>query len=330
MTVIAVLVGLLLPAIGNIRRTARLTEVKAEITQMETALASFEARFGVLPPSAVILPADPTDPANWDPTSRRRIRQVWPQFNFATVGGLDSAYFGGRDSIVLTGAECLAFFLGGIPSTGGSAGVWSATSGDAPLMTGFSKNPRTPFAFGGTNRDVLFEFDAARMIDVDGDGFPEYVDSLPDQTTPFLYVRASGPNKYPVQIPDAVDDFDVFNSNDVSGAGVLLYDGAWTDSLGGNLLGAYARPGTGVGVGAVWKGNSFQLISPGPDFLYSSTSEQDFNGVSGFDAEDDRNGNGFQDPAAYVGFRVYDDAGQAAAGEEDNLANFSSGLKFGN
>ncbi|MFO0425871.1 MAG: type II secretion system protein, partial [Planctomyces sp.] len=49
--VIGILVSLLFPAINSVRRRAQLTQVSAEMTQMEQAIASFKALYGVEPPS---------------------------------------------------------------------------------------------------------------------------------------------------------------------------------------------------------------------------------------------------------------------------------------
>lgn len=73
---------------------------------------------------------------------------------------------------LLEGHECLAFFLGGVPTPAGG-------------MTGFTKNPTLPIvadlvATGGTtpqNRTVpMFEFKSDRLADEDGDGIPGYLD----------------------------------------------------------------------------------------------------------------------------------------------------------
>lgn len=311
MIVIAILAGLLLPALGNVRRTARLAEVKTEITKFDGGIASFKARYGVEPPSAIVLP-NVNNGMEWDSVSRRRIRQVWPQFNFATVGGIPAAYFGGRDFVVLTGAESLVFFLGGMAQNSGVGGP--PITGEQPVLTGFSKNPRTPFALAGTNRDSFFDFDAGRLRDVDGDGFPEYVDTLSGQTTPFLYVKTSGPGKYPLQYAGGIDDFDVFSgitATDPDGNNKAeLYDntlGGIVDS-GGTVLnpaGAYYRDAT---KNSPWKKDSYQIISPGEDFQYGGPSS------SG---------------AAYAGEGFYKDGSQISGAEADNLANFGDGTTLG-
>lgn len=321
MVVIAILAGFLLPAIGRVRRTARLNEVKTEMTRFGAAIAAFKARYGVEPPSAIVLP-NVANSMDWDPISRRRIRAIWPQFNFATVGGIPAAYFdsdgpGGaapKDFVVLTGAECLAFFLGGMPQNGSVGGV--PIPGVAPLLTGFSKNPRTPFAIAGSNRDgPFYEFKAARLLDVDNDLFVEYADSLPGQTVPLLYVSSNNGKGYPTQVPGGIDDFDVFNANDAADPDsnniAELYNntlGTITDSgfVVGNLVGVYQQ-----GVAGPWKKQSYQIISAGEDFQWGAP-------------------NATTAPwSAYAGKAVYTDADSVKGAETDNLTNFNDGLTLG-
>ena len=308
-TIIAVLIALLLPAINGVIRTARLNSVKAEIVRFDGALGQFKARFNVNPPSAIVLP-NLNNGRQWDPVSRRRIRQVWPQFDFTTAGRIPAAYFAGRDYVVLTGSECLVFFLGGLPQQPSVGGA--PANGIQVVLTGFSKNPRRPFETTGSNRDSFYEFDANRFVDVDGDLFPEYVDELPGQVTPFLYVASNGKGRYPQQVAGGIDDYDVFTTSaaaDGSDSNNIaeLYDagrGVIADTGGAamNLIGPYLDGG-----GGAWKQDSYQIISPGFDFLYGGPSA-----VPG-----------------YAGSGVFQDAGNVAEGEKDNLTNFADGTTLG-
>ena len=324
--IIAILMGLLLPMIGSIRRRARLTQVKAEITRFNSAIAAFKGRFNVEPPSAIVIPNPASSGVDWDPVSRRRIRAIWPQFNFPTAGGIDPSYFGGRDYIVLTGAECLVFFLGGLPVNSAAdltVDPPAPTLGamDQVTLTGFSKNPRAPFALAGSNRDTSpFEFEAVRFVDVDGDLFPEYVDTLPGQTTPYFYISSYNRGNYPLQVPGGIDDFDVFSAvtslMDDDGDGILqMYNtaGATHADTGGavaNLATVYHQTGSPANPGDPWKDQSYQLISPGEDHAYGGASVLN---------------------AAYAGAGVFltDDASEVQLGDRDNLTNFNEGLTLG-
>ncbi len=101
----------------------------------------------------------------------------WPDFN---GDGVCQA-----NPILLQGGECLAFFLGGLPSTA-SVSTGFSTGG---AMTGFSKSPQYPFVNDAipnqlsttiaVPRDTaLFEFKGDRLVDDDLDSIPGYVDSL--------------------------------------------------------------------------------------------------------------------------------------------------------
>lgn len=167
--IIALLVGLIMPAIFGAMTTARNAEVRTEISQLEAGISSFKTEFGVEPPSNITLYVDQ---AGWDsdPRSKAIIRRIWPQFNFAGTGG-----GGWTAPTTLNGAECLVFFLGG---------VRSGTNG---ALTGFSKNPSLPFGTGGPRVGPFFEFDISRLVDVDSNQAPEYKDTLPSQTSPYFY-----------------------------------------------------------------------------------------------------------------------------------------------
>jgi type II secretory pathway pseudopilin PulG len=57
--IIALLVGLLLPAVGVVRNLAKETKQKAQISTIEMALATFKNDYGDYPPSNWVLPPDP-------------------------------------------------------------------------------------------------------------------------------------------------------------------------------------------------------------------------------------------------------------------------------
>ena len=110
--IVAILAGLLLSGIGGATTTVNKAQAAQELRNLETALASFHSEFGMYPPSAITLHEAP---AGWagDPRSRNLIQKLWPSFDFTITRNIDSD--NSTDvSIDLNGAECLAFFLGGI------------------------------------------------------------------------------------------------------------------------------------------------------------------------------------------------------------------------
>jgi prepilin-type N-terminal cleavage/methylation domain-containing protein len=137
--IIGVLAALLIPAIQNAIRNAREAEVVVEIKGLEKGITDFNNRFGMDPPSFIVLCEQATDwAADWSPsgsppvagldeihrrTSRALVRQLWPDFDFAysdpvLSGAMDINGDGDTvDTLVLNGAECLVFFLGGVSET---------------------------------------------------------------------------------------------------------------------------------------------------------------------------------------------------------------------
>lgn len=207
--IIALLLGLLLPALFSTHgRQPPSARIRWEISILEDAIMQFTVTYGVEPPSGIVLHADQ---ASWDRDRRSQmlIRQLWPKFDFANCGGLQNVP---PDGITLTGAECLVFFLGGMvhPTTG--------------EFHGFAKHSAHPFANDVTSRaGPFFEFIGAyqpetkrwvgRLIDQDQDGFPEYLDPLPQQTQPYLYAsNYSGGGYRAEDLGGAMQD--VYRGND--------------------------------------------------------------------------------------------------------------------
>jgi prepilin-type N-terminal cleavage/methylation domain-containing protein len=220
--IIGILIGLLLPAVMAAIRKAHEAQVTAEMNNLATALASFKNLYGDYPPSRVILcesgynsltaaqlsaVAGPVSPSGVDTDialsalvarSQIYLSRFWPRvdFNGANNGtGLD---FNGDGVIetnffILSGSECLAFFLGGLPINNGN-GTFA--------MSGFSKSPINPFVNSllATNRVVpQYEFVVGRLIDQDGDGFPSYVDpinTVPGSQRSYAYFFSYGANSY--------------------------------------------------------------------------------------------------------------------------------------
>jgi prepilin-type N-terminal cleavage/methylation domain-containing protein len=231
--VIGILISLILPALAGARYRAQVAAVTTEINQLDQAIASFKSKFGVEPPSSLLVPASA---AGWTAADRQKVLRIWDQFDFSNCGGFSYP----AAPIHLNGAECLVFFLGGLNS---------GTPTSATLI-GFSKNPRTPWSSNGENRDLPFydRFDPDRMVDLDGDGVVEFLDSLPGQTTPYLYFSSQGKSYRKTNGAATLDDFDVH--------------GGMTN----------AKDMSSIYVGSDGKtperASSYQVVSPGIDGLY--------------------------------------------------------------
>ena len=291
-TIISMLLALILPTLSGVIGKGDQAAVEAEITQLDQALTAFKQQYGEYPPSFLKIPQRG---GSWAPKSRAAVGKFWPQFNFSTsppsgssAGDANYLWNGGLNNdpeITLSGAECLVFFLGGVES----GGVGSAR------LSGFSKNPLTPWAASSSSIGPFMEFDFGRLVDVDNDMSFEYLDAMPGQTTPFLYLSGSGRNlnkdndnmlrtlapinETRVQV---WDDYDVFGLSDAR-----------------NMDFCYLQP-DGDGnptTNQPYKSDTFQLISAGADGEY---------GPGGVYADGDN----------LTGDR---------RGEADNITNFSGG-----
>ncbi len=230
-TIIAVLIGFLIPAISSVMANVRVAQVRAEISVLEQGLADFKAAHGVYPPSSIRLWKTK---AGWDAdqASKAKILQIWPDFNLANTTVVPWA-----DGQRLNGAECLVFFLGGIEKTPNSD--ITLTGKD---LIGFSKDASDPFSSSGINRTgPYFEFAVSRLTPAtdrtNKTGIFTYNDTLPGQTTPYVYYKSyKGRGYAPADVPPAL------MSSPYQQAGGTKY----------------------------WKSESIQIISPGFDFAHGT------------------------------------------------------------
>ena len=317
--IIGILAALLIPAIQAAMARARETEVLTEIKGLEKGILDFKGRYGVDPPSFIVLyeqgaatgndpswAGDSTSPAHYR-ASRAIIRQIWPDFDFNTLGdpstntntwpgnptaGNNSLDLNGNgtedDVILLNGAECLVFFLGGV--TEYPVALPNNPNGWAPL--GFSANPQYPFARGGNRFGPFVTFDPARLVDLDPvpDGMPEFLDTLSGQELPYQYLSSyEGRGYQPYGLNNTPGDAD-----DELGVGFGLTRIYYQSPpfLLSDPIPTNARP---------FNPDTFQIISPGRDFEFGSETGM---------------GGGY-----YNGEGVASDRGF----ERDNITNFKGG-----
>ncbi|MBX3444533.1 MAG: prepilin-type N-terminal cleavage/methylation domain-containing protein [Planctomyces sp.] len=304
--IIAILAGFLLVAVQNARTAARTVGVTAEIKSLEKAIADFKMRFGVEPPSYIRLHEQASGWTNTDVqtrTSKAILREIWPSFDFTYNGtaSLDLNSNGTPDEVLdLCGAECLAFFLGGMqerPSIGAST---------LSAVRGFSSNPATPFiGLTGTRIGPFMEFDPARFVDRDADGIFEYMDPIPGQTNPYQYFSSYGGKGYRINGLDT--------ANTVAGHvdDEMLRIPATPPPSQATMTSVYNQSeGTATSPATPYKANSYQIISPG------------FDGEYGF--------GGYCHPENGVRFSApHDnparDNGDELRKERDNITNFKAG-----
>jgi len=367
--VIAILIALLLPAINGAIRTARVASVSAEINLLAQALSQFKTQYNVLPPSRIAL-SESGDYSSATLTlhgvdaklaarSVSYLRRIWPKMAISTTGavaGIPGGYYDFNGDLdnpasadraqvhILDGAECLVFFLGGLPGIVDGAFV----------TTGFSKNPANPAINSavptlGANRSApLYDFRPGRFNDnygyaswlTSGNGFPEYSDNLSSSGTPqpFVYFSSYEGAGYD---PDDVNYAEEGTLTDGTPVSATWSTSRYpTSGIGGNFYSlittvnttgaSYAPNPYTNGAPLVMKGNtvnpeymnktSFQIISAGVDGqfgiggFYRSTGSD----VLPFPPADSKNGvPQFGTPADLAsGTRLI---------EKDNVTNFKGG-----
>jgi prepilin-type N-terminal cleavage/methylation domain-containing protein len=301
--IIGILTAILVPVIGGIIRRTNEAAVKVEIHSLESAISDFKTKFGCHPPDNITLYELQN---GWSSTpegraSRSKITRIWPRFRFVSpnstlltwdVNG-DGNF--GSGTFTLSGAECLVFFLGGMPKDDGSGNEKST------FMTGFSKNPSNPFqprTVDESRDGPFFEFPSSRLVDVEvnsaglhggsADGFPEFIDTLSNQTAPYLYLSSNEGRGY-----NAAAAGLVFHSNSQS----ALWGNHW------NRISPYRQ----TAGGPFWKAKTFQIISPGFGPHENTTDEFCPYGIA--DVYDPENTN----------------TGALSPQDADNITNFSAG-----
>lgn len=315
--IIGILAGLLLVAVIPAMRAPRVTEVVAEISNLDKAIKDFKLKYGVDIPSSLRLHEDAANWGNSDaPTRRSRafLLRVWPDFDFSYTwpnpnpagvadGKMDINGNGTLDETLdLRGVECMVFLLGGVTLTGDAAGApLKANRNDAIetagtpgqwIPIGFSVNPAFPFSRSGSSRvGPFYEFDAPRLVNVAGtiaDHMPEYMDPIPGQLTPYAFASASG-GAFNYGAPDPADP----TPRD---AGYCQFDLNMGDP--GTPFGDVYKRATNE----PYNREGYQLISPGFDYL-------------------------FRNPATPAGGPWVEGGTIPAnrAEERDNIANFSGG-----
>ncbi len=292
--IVGILAALILPAISQTFVTANNAKVTVEIKNLENAIALFKTKYGVEPPSQFKLCLS-LSAWNSNPDSKALVRRIWPNFDFTMpVSSYPKWWSNIPDSskvngaIVLTGPECLVFFLGGV--TESPAG--QSTSG-APL--GFAANASRPFSDTEIARvPSFFEFDSTRLKDdLGGNGFAEYYDPLPAKDKkPYAYFSSNEGTGYR-------PEEDLFRGNALWSTLQDVYrQGSATVPPGLNKTTQSAKF-------PAQKTTGYQIISPGYDGEYG------FGGVYNTDLADG-------------GLRAPDGSPDRQA--FDNITNFSNGV----
>jgi hypothetical protein len=163
LAIILVLVGLLSAAVRvAIIRGAQVRD-RNDIMQLDMALQGFKTQFGFYPPSQLYL-CEVSDDYSANSSqlsldSQYYLGTMFPRLTFPTKASGSIVDWSGNGAyttpIVLTGDQCLVFFLGGNPHLPSDLGG----------VNGFNTNPAQPQTAGGTTRiGPFFEFQATRLV----------------------------------------------------------------------------------------------------------------------------------------------------------------------
>jgi general secretion pathway protein G len=182
--------------------------------------------------------------------------------------------------IVIQGHECLPFFLGGIPMPV-STGKWS--------LSGFCTSPINPFqnATISPNRTKPdFEFNNSRLIDIDGNGFPEYYDSYGGTNDPgfiayFTSYEGTGYDPDDININEPDDNNQYLTTNGVfpSASDPTATNAANTPGYASSPSpNPYLQTSPVATPVSWWKAQSFQLVTSGRDRKFGIGGTFDPNG----------------------------------------------------
>ena len=178
MTIIAVLIGLLLPAVQVVRKKATMVRAVNDISQLSTSIAGFKTTYNAdYIPGQIVLRNDVTtynlaNPIERD--SQAYLKRIWPRLQSGQASLNPGWGAVPANGILLEGDQALVFFLDGIYNSGG--------------MLGFGTNGQDPTVTATTGNNTFFDFQSNRLAV--RNGFPSYLDVW--GTQPYLYFSNYG------------------------------------------------------------------------------------------------------------------------------------------
>jgi hypothetical protein len=182
--IIAVIAAMLIPAVMRVPWAGPELKREAEITKLDSALRRFQTTYTIYPPSQIRLCEKYSDYDSkgslLDARSLTVLQKMFPRLespNHPWKTGAMTIDWDGDGAVsapvVLTGDQCLVFFLGGIPNPlGGTRGFGTGLNPAAP-----------PFSSS-------VSFDAKRLAKVRGNNFPSFLD--PYEKRPYAYFSSEG------------------------------------------------------------------------------------------------------------------------------------------
>lgn len=278
MMIIAILAALLMSGVQSAWVSVGRARVLSELSQLETALNSYKSDKGEFPPSLAGPQFGALATVNVTTRSNQlmsHLSRAFPRFinranfiNTATSAEFPVRNLGGTPSAPtyatknlnlknLDPAESYLFFLNGLPILQNNVPQgFDGFNADPvnPLVP--PPNPTSSSQTGRTRTRPLFDVDPKRLVDKDGDGFPEYLPA--DKSAAPIVYFVSGQYASSATLPETFPAI----STDQTGQG--SYAANW------GYAAPYAnRKPTAVADADAWKNpQGIQLIAAGTDGKY--------------------------------------------------------------
>jgi prepilin-type N-terminal cleavage/methylation domain-containing protein len=333
LVIIGLLVSLLGVAVNFALKRAKQVQVSAEISNLDVAMQSYSTQFGGEYPPCMAIPAytSALPTTNRYDQFNRAIRKRFPRYALGYVAGWSTNANSNPTDIgsylynnwhvrnindptgsvsnaialnidTLDAAEALVFWLAGPPTpvdyTINPPQFLSPTA-----LWGFCANATTPFAPKGSRTAALFSFDESRLVDVDGDGWPEYSPpgTANKSVTPahangstnfvppyvyfdpssYVYYRTNGSGT-PIYAQPYFACYPSFNQPPPHALpGLPIPQGPNISAMAGTPMGEFgfampyltnaAPPTSGPYNYTFWNPKKFQIISAGPDNDYGGS-----------------------------------------------------------
>jgi len=309
--VIAILAGLLLPAIGGAVRRAKNAKIAMEIASLSKALENYKLENGEYPPDFSMDDADPADTSDRVPKQQAIDQHLSRIFRYRSSGSnhpTDENY----NKVALPTHE-----NGGDWLTNEDLDALNPKTALYFWLRGFSASTRQPLTDPTTTRTPVYSFDKGRLnppnvatqptINSLASGtniaIATYYAPGDDTEQPYLYYRATVKNSISTDA-DAYNTAYQWADNNGVARPYLSNNMVPNPDTNSGVINAYASP------------KSFQLISAGLDGQYGIGGEYNFSNpttrtsaINGVFPDGPYSGNA-QDPRY---------------GDRDNLTNFSEG-----
>lgn len=269
MLVVVVIIGILLSlitvAVNQGLKVARRAVNRTEIEQFKTGFEAFKKTYSVdWIPSRIVLcetlanytaPANASNPLYQD--SYQYLGKLWPRLFGSSTVTVDWNNNGSVDADqILEGDQCLVFFLGGIPSLGGTV---PSTAGGIPTCLGFSSDPANPANFGpGVQvKQSSYEFDSSRLV---------------YKASPSANIHSAAPLYF-----SYLDKYGTANAGQITAGRPYAYFSAYQSKNNYNRYTTSDCTTLGVwpyaqSAGQYQSPTGFQIISAGADFLFGQGS----------------------------------------------------------